>query len=337
VPASLSKQVSQQVPIFKIAADQGTHPPVGLDRPVCVVGRHDYANLPLPAKAVSKLHALIVREQRRVYLRDLASTNGVDVNGAAVRETELSDADVIRIGAFTLRCQSGGGKDGVRPAGDNGSAAVDGDGARPPQAELRSAAGNVSFPPGRHTLLIGQREGCEVRLKHESILPVHAVIFELDGKHYIQAFAPEYATRVNGKPVHREPLQPGDELRIGSVTLRYALVDLAADSVAQPASAMADSSGGTGDSLITPVLDSSIAPAITPAADDPAHHGELMRTTGLTSSTPTSRKSRSSSRRWNRRSRPRLRLRPRRRPRRQPRRPPRRRKILVWTSSRSSR
>jgi hypothetical protein len=133
----------------------------------------------------------------------------------------------------------------------------------------------VSFPPGRHTLLIGQREGCEVRLKHESILPVHAVIFELDGKHYIQAFAPEYATRVNGKPVHREPLQPGDELRIGSVTLRYALVDLAADSVAQPASAMADSSGGTGDSLITPVLDSSIAPAITPAADDPAHHGEL--------------------------------------------------------------
>jgi pSer/pThr/pTyr-binding forkhead associated (FHA) protein len=273
----LSKHVQQQVPIFKIAADQGTHPPVGLDRPVCVVGRHDYANLPLPAKAVSKLHALIVREQRRVYLRDLASTNGVDVNGEAVRETELSDADVIRIGAFTLRCQSGFGKDGVRPDVD-GNGSVGGDGAGAPQAELRSAAGNVSFPPGRHTLLIGQRDGCEVRLKHESILPVHAVVFELDGKHYIQTFAPEYATRVNGKPVHREALQPGDELRIGNVTLRYALVDLAADSVGQPAAA-SDTSGGTGDSLIAPVLDSSIVPAIAPAAaaaaDDPAHHGEL--------------------------------------------------------------
>ena len=272
----LSKQVQQQVPILKIAADQGTHPPVGLDRPVCVVGRHDYANLPLPAKAVSKLHALIVREQRRVYLRDLASTNGVDVNGAAVRETDLSDADVIRIGAFTLRCQSGFGKDGVRPASDgNGAATVDGDGgaaARAPQAELRSQAGNFSFPPGRHTLLIGQREGCEVRLKHETILPVHAVVFELDGKHYVQTFAPELMTRVNGKPVHREELNPGDELRIGKVALRYALVDLSAESVGQPGAATDTGGGtGTGESLIQPALDSSIAPAI----DDPAHHGEL--------------------------------------------------------------
>ena len=62
--------MTPNVPIFKVAADQGKHPPVGLDRPVCVVGRKDYVNLPLPAKEVSKLHALIVREQRRVYLRD---------------------------------------------------------------------------------------------------------------------------------------------------------------------------------------------------------------------------------------------------------------------------
>jgi pSer/pThr/pTyr-binding forkhead associated (FHA) protein len=270
VPSFLSKQVQKQVPIFKIAADQGTHPPVGLDRPVCVVGRHDYANLPLPAKAVSKIHALIVREQRRVYVRDLASTNGVEVNGKAIRETALSDADTVRIGAFTLRCYSGFGENGTRPS-DNGAAA--GDGADAPQAELRSAAGNVSFTPGRHTLVIGQRDGCDVRLKHASILPVHAVVFELDGRHYIQTFAPEYATRVNGKPVHREALQPGDELRVGDVKLTYALVDLSADSVAQPASAAASSSGsmsGTGDSLIQPVLDSSITPAI-----DPAHHGEL--------------------------------------------------------------
>jgi pSer/pThr/pTyr-binding forkhead associated (FHA) protein len=252
--------VSQHLPIFKVAAEQGKHPAVGLDRPVCVVGRKDYVNLPLPAKEVSKLHALIVREQSRVYLRDLASTNGVEVNGEAVREVGLSDADIVRIGSFTLRCHSGFGQKGRRPTdGTNG------DGASAPPAELRGTAGNFSFPPGRHTLLIGQREGCEARLKHPSVAPVHAVVFELDGRHYVQTFAPETATRLNGRPIHREALQPGDEILIGQVSLRYALVDLAADSMA-PSAVMTD----TGESLIQPALDSSIAPAI-----DPSHHGEL--------------------------------------------------------------
>ena len=110
--------MTPNVPIFKVAADQGKHPPVGLDRPVCVVGRKDYVNLPLPAKEVSKLHALIVREQRRVYLRDLASTNGVEVNGERVNEVGLCDSDIVRIGSYTLRCHSGFGPEGQRPGAD---------------------------------------------------------------------------------------------------------------------------------------------------------------------------------------------------------------------------
>jgi len=273
VRAPLSNHVTQNLPLFRVNADRGTHPPVRIDRPVCVIGRKDYVNLPLPAKEVSKLHALIVREQGRVYLRDLASTNGVEVNGEPVREIGLSDADVVRIGSFTLQCLRGFGRNGKRSAdgdGDGNGESAAGRGAAAPTAELRGKAGNFSFPPGRHTLLIGQRETCEVRLKHPSVAPVHAVVFEMDGRHYVQTFAPELATRVNGRPIHREVLQPGDDLRIGELAFKYALVDLSAESVA-PSGAAASSSGtGTGDSLITPVLDSSIAPAI-----DPSHHGEL--------------------------------------------------------------
>ena len=259
--APLPQPVSQSVPIFKVAADQGTHPRVGLDRPVCVVGRKEPANLPLPAKEVSKLHALIVREQRRVYLRDLASTNGVEVNGAAVREVGLSDADIVRIGSYTLKCETGFGRNGRRGAdGANGVHEP------PPPAELRGKAGNFSFADGRHTLLIGRRAACDVRLEHPSVAPVHAVVFEMDGRHYVQTFAPETATRVNGRPVHREALQAGDELLIGQVALRYELLDLSAETSGAAPLAMTD----TGDSLIRPALDSSITPAI-----DPAHHGEL--------------------------------------------------------------
>src|SRR5689334_9144599 len=101
----LSNQAKQFLPIFKVWADEGAHPPVKLDRPVCVIGRREGGvNLPLHSPQVSKLHALVVRDKEQVYLRDLASTNGVQRNGAPVQEVGLSDEDVIRIGSYTLQC-----------------------------------------------------------------------------------------------------------------------------------------------------------------------------------------------------------------------------------------
>src|SRR5947207_9684811 len=97
----------EHLPIFKVSPDRGTHPPVALNRPVCVIGRDYDANLPLDAPQVSRHHALIVRSRTKVYLRDLASTNGVQRNGKLVREAELRDEDKVRVGAFTLRCASG--------------------------------------------------------------------------------------------------------------------------------------------------------------------------------------------------------------------------------------
>jgi pSer/pThr/pTyr-binding forkhead associated (FHA) protein len=259
VRAPLPKQVSQNLPIFKVAADQGTHPPVGLDRPVCVVGRQGRANLPLQSPQVSKLHALIVREQRRVYVRDLASTNGVEVNGSPVREVGLSDTDILRIGSYTLKCLSGFGQKGERPAkSGNGAPATTSDApsAVAAPAELRSVAGSFPFTTGRRTLLIGQRAGCDVRIEHPSLAPVHAIIFEMDGQHHVHSFAPEGTTRLNGRPIHREPLHPGDELLVGEISLRYALVDVSAETA--------------GESLIQPAMDSAVAPSI-----DPSFHGEL--------------------------------------------------------------
>src|SRR5690348_4280818 len=108
------------LPIFKVFADQGSHPPVKLDRPVCVVGRDYDANLPLDAPQVSRHHALIVRDRSTVYLRDLASKNGVQRNGKRVREVELEDQDGLRLGAYTLRCASGFGAHSAGSAGGTG-------------------------------------------------------------------------------------------------------------------------------------------------------------------------------------------------------------------------
>src|SRR5687768_1979614 len=142
----LSKQwAKENLPIFKVFADQGRHPAVAMDRPVCVVGRQYGVNLPLNAPQVSKYHALIVRDGGRIYLRDLASTNGVERNGQPVGESMLHDEDSLRIGAFTLRCASGFDRDGQV----NGDPSGTGDGSSEQlQDELRVNGEPVPFPPG---------------------------------------------------------------------------------------------------------------------------------------------------------------------------------------------
>jgi pSer/pThr/pTyr-binding forkhead associated (FHA) protein len=224
----LSKQVAEFLPVFKVFADDGAHSPVALDRPVCVVGRQQGTNLPLPAEAVSKVHAFIVREQGRVYLRDLASTNGVQLNGTPVQEAGLSDADTLRIGSYTLRCAHGFG---AADENEQKSAYVPMDVPPPPAAELVSENARFPIPNNRHTLLIGRREGCDLRLEDPSVAPVHAIIFEIDGKRYVHDFGAPTGTTINGQPIHRTELNPGDELKVGQVTLRYSVKEETAAAV----------------------------------------------------------------------------------------------------------
>ena len=100
---------AQHFPLLKIvdAGAGGSRAPVALTKAVCIVGRHQGVHLQLPASHVSKIHAIIVKERDRVYVRDLASRNHMTLNGAPVRETDLGTGDVVRVGPFALHCASG--------------------------------------------------------------------------------------------------------------------------------------------------------------------------------------------------------------------------------------
>ena len=227
-----SSSSEQSPPIFKVWADQGTHPPVALDQPVSVIGRREIGvDLSLHAPQVSKLHALVVRDQRRVYLRDLASTNGVHRNGAPVLEAGLSDEDVLRIGSYTLRCDSGFSPQ-AESIEDNSSITISEDLVSdvPPAVQLCGPAGEVfPFPPDRQTLLIGRREGCDVRLDDPSVAPVHAIVFQLAGTRYVRELGKPGRTLLNGRAIHQHALTPGDEIGPGSVRLRYEMTGVEAE------------------------------------------------------------------------------------------------------------
>jgi len=70
----------------------------------CTIGRRD-ADLRIRDMTVSKRHASLEASGENIIFKDLDSTNGSMVNGKQVKETELSNGDIIQIGDTTLKIQ----------------------------------------------------------------------------------------------------------------------------------------------------------------------------------------------------------------------------------------
>ncbi|HEX2173080.1 MAG TPA: DUF3662 and FHA domain-containing protein [Dehalococcoidia bacterium] len=73
------------------------------------IGRGLDNDLTVPDRRVSRNHALIREIEGRLCLVDLESTNGTFINGRAVRQGVLSDADTISLGGYSLRVALNGG------------------------------------------------------------------------------------------------------------------------------------------------------------------------------------------------------------------------------------
>ncbi len=70
-----------------------------------VLGRGEEAALALADPDTSRAHCELVRDEDGVSLHDLASKNGVLVNGKPARTRRLKDGDTIHIGATLVRFQ----------------------------------------------------------------------------------------------------------------------------------------------------------------------------------------------------------------------------------------
>ncbi len=90
--------------------DSGEVAPVfNIDSDVIQIGRIGDNDVVLPDPNVSRVHARVTRRGRSYYITDLNSTNGTWVNEMRVREAELSDNDVIRLGNTRLVFRRSGG------------------------------------------------------------------------------------------------------------------------------------------------------------------------------------------------------------------------------------
>lgn len=95
----------REIPVLTFVA--GSDPkqsfPLGPDGESWVAGRSDDADLVLEDDTVSRKHARIYESRGSLWLRDLGSRNGTQVNGRSTSHHRLRPGDRITIGASLLR------------------------------------------------------------------------------------------------------------------------------------------------------------------------------------------------------------------------------------------
>ncbi len=82
-------------------------PPIQIVRDVTVVGRREYCDVQIDHPSLSKRHAVLVKTDGLLILRDLASTNGTKVKGQRIRWAALLPDDRIAFGSQKFRVYLG--------------------------------------------------------------------------------------------------------------------------------------------------------------------------------------------------------------------------------------
>src|SRR4051795_1579104 len=83
----------------------GTAPPIPLQRPVLLIGRHPECDIRIDLAKVSRRHCCVALAYDRVMIRDLGSRNGLRVNGLLLEEAQLHGGDEVAIGPVLYRLE----------------------------------------------------------------------------------------------------------------------------------------------------------------------------------------------------------------------------------------
>ena len=86
-----------------IPTEKGSCPPIPVQRPVLLIGRHPECDIRIDLSKISRRHCCVALAYDRVLIRDLGSHNGVRVNGKVVDEATLQVGDEVAIGPLIYR------------------------------------------------------------------------------------------------------------------------------------------------------------------------------------------------------------------------------------------
>jgi len=77
-----------------------------LAKDLVLVGRQEGSDIHIEHKSVSKQHCVLLVRDKKLWLRDLGSTNGCHVNGKRVRRSLVKPNDILGFAGFNFRVTS---------------------------------------------------------------------------------------------------------------------------------------------------------------------------------------------------------------------------------------
>jgi len=202
------------------------------------IGRDsEKADVTLDDPTISFMHAQLVHQGTKTWLRDLGSRNGTFVNGTRIADShELESGDVIKLGETSLvfRSDSAPVREITVPSSPTQPERV----AAPvierplPPASLKlavvirsgSMAGS-SFPLDRSPLTIGRDPTSHIFINDETASWRHAIFKQEDMSWFVKDLGSRNRTFLNDKPLEPDqlyPLQMNDRIRIGDTLMEVA-------------------------------------------------------------------------------------------------------------------
>lgn len=212
--------------MLKLHFKDGRQAPLWLTEERFTIGQDGRNQLVLGDSGISAFHAEIRQEQGHYYLSDCGSQTGTFVNDERIGSRyQLRAGDVVRLGAVVLELS-----DPTR-----GSKPAPGEAGRWFLQVIRGEHQGQKYPIGA-SQTFGRSAQCELCFASDQELSRrHCEFFLKDEALHFKDLGSANGVFVNNEKRAAGPLQPGDELRMGSVALLVIgpRVEAAADVPAQ--------------------------------------------------------------------------------------------------------
>jgi pSer/pThr/pTyr-binding forkhead associated (FHA) protein len=202
-----------------------------LSRPVTALGRHTDNDVVLDDLALSRFHARLEQRGEQHVVVDLASQNGVYVNGVRVTgEQVLRSGDRVGMGRYVTVYDEAGAREVRPPAGT--MTATAGNGTPAPEEPESPAQGPYlmllyngtqmeRFPLRGQGYVIGRSHQCDIVVGLLGLSRRHAQVTFQDGGWVVEDLASQNGTFVNDRRITGpQILRDGDSLNF----FEYALV-----------------------------------------------------------------------------------------------------------------
>ncbi len=221
-----------------------------LAKPRITIGRDPSNDIVLADNDVSRWHALISRDNHRLFIRDMQSTNGVFVNNVRIHDPhELKPKHLVIIGSnlfvvsndeFPHEYAAPGNlaadyDQPTAPAGSfdrtlvrdkqellAGAMAKQRQVARFPRLLLQSdVLGDCCYLLAMPRFRIGRAEDCHLRLPDSRVSPYHAEIRVRPDGNLLVDLGSEHGLAVNGRQISEYHLTDGDVIELPAARLLY--------------------------------------------------------------------------------------------------------------------